>query len=443
MKKINRFLLFGLSLLGITAIDAQEKRSLTLDEAVHLAWDKSNEVGLANAKVSSKKYELQSAKNNQYPDFRISGQYQRLANASINLKANQNNSSATALPVVDQLMIGQANATLPIFSGFKLQNSVQMHKNLYEAETATAAHTKEEVAMKVINFYASLFKAQKTVGILKENQKRAEQRAYDFGELEKNEVIARNDLLKAQLQVSKIKLSIDEAVNNENIINYQLITLLKLPVGTKLEIRESDFANFKMDNVPTSEQPALENRKDLQAIQLQEKASKANIKVAKAGYYPSINLIGGYIALDLKNVVTVQNAMNYGLGVSYDLSSIFKNGTAVRLAESKATEIQNSEAMLTDYIKIEVQKAIEEYHLAIQQNEVYGQAVAQSSENYRIIKDKYDNGLADTNDLLEADVEQLSANINKTLAKANIIQKYYALLNATGQLTSTFTISKL
>jgi outer membrane protein TolC len=443
MKKINRILLFGLSVLGISSIDAQEKQSLTLDEAVHLAWDKSNEVGLANAKVNSKKYELQSAKNNQYPDFRISGQYQRLANASINLKINQGSNSTGTTPVVDQLMLGQANATLPVFAGFKMHNSIVMHENLYEAETATAAHTKEEVAMKVINYYASLFKAQKTVALLKENQKSAEQRVYDFGELEKNEIIARNDFLKAQLQVSKIKLSIDEAVNHENIINFQLITLLKLPVGTQLVIRESDFANFKMDNVPTNEQPALVNRKDLQAVQLQEKASKANIKVAKAAYYPSINLVGGYVALDLKNVVTVQNAMNYGLGVSYDLSSIFKNGTAVKLAESKATEIQNSEAMLTDYIKVEVQKAIEEYHLALQQNEVYGQAVAQSTENFRIIKDKYDNGLADTNDLLEADVEQLSANINKTLAKANIIQKYYALLNATGQLTTTFTISKL
>lgn len=442
MKKINRFLLFGLYVLGINSIDAQERKSLTLDEAVHLAWGKSNEVGLANAKVNSKKYELESAKNNQYPDFRISGQYQRLANASINLKSSQNSNSGS-LPVVDQLMIGQINVSVPVFAGFRIQNSVQMHENLYEAETASATHTKEEVAMKVINLYASLFKAQKTISLLKENQKRAEQRAFDFSELEKNEIIARNDLLKAQLQVSKIKLSIDEAVNDENIINFQLITLLKLPVGTQLEIREGDFANFKMDNVPTSEQPALENRKDLQAVQLQGKASQANIKLAKGGYYPSINVIGGYVALDLKNVVTVQNAMNFGLGLSYDLSTIFKNGTAVKLAESKATEIQNSEAMLTDYIKIEVQKAIEEYHLAIQQNEVYGQAVAQSSENYRIIKDKYDNGLADTNDLLEADVEQLSANINKTLAKANIIQKYYALINATGQLTRTFTISKL
>ncbi len=442
MNKINQFVLFGISILGISSIDAQEKRSLTLDEAVHLAWNKSNEVGLANAKVSSKKYELQTAKNNQYPEFRISGQYQRLANASINLKLNQNSNSGP-LPIVDQLIIGQANATLPIFAGFKVQNNIQLHENLYEAEEANSLHTKEDMAMKVINQYASLFKAQKMVALLKENQKRAEQRAHDFSELEKNEIIARNDLLKAQLQVSKIKLSIDEAINHENTINFQLITLLKLPVGTRLEIRESDFANFKMDNVPTNEQPALENRKDLQAIQLQGKASKANIKLAKGNYYPTINLIGGYIALDLKNVVTVQNAMNFGLGLSYDLSSIFKNEAVVKLAESKATEIQNSEAMLTDYIKIEVQKAMEDYHLAIQQNEVYGESVAQSSENYRIIKDKYENGLADTNDLLEADVEQLSANINKTLAKANIIQKYYALLNATGQLTTTFTISKL
>jgi outer membrane protein TolC len=442
MKKINRFLLFGLSILGINALVAQEKRSLTLDEAVHLAWDNSNEVGLANAKVHSKKYELQSAKNNQYPDFKMSGQYQRLANASINLKTNQNNNSGS-LPIVDQLMLGQISASIPVFAGFKIQNNIEMHQNLHEAESASAIHTKEEVAMKVINLYAGLFKVQKTVALLKENQKRAEQRAYDFSELEKNEIIARNDLLKAQLQVSKIKLSIDEALNNENIINFQLITLLKLPVGTQLEIRESDFTNFKMNNIPSSEQPALENRKDLQAIQLQQKASKSNIKLAKGGYYPTVNLIGGYVALDLKNVVTVQNAMNFGLGLSYDLSSLFKNEAVVKLAESKATEIQNSEAMLTDYIKIEVQKAMEDYHLAIQQNDVYGQAVEQSTENYRIIKDKYENGLADTNDLLEADVEQLSANINKTLAKANIIQKYYALLNATGQLTTTFTISKL
>ena len=440
--KVNQLMLFGIFFIGISAVEAQEKTSLKLDEAIHLAWKNSNEVSLANAKVTTKKYELLSTKNSQYPDLKISGQYQRLTKASIDLKINKSNTSEP-LPVVNQLIIGQVNASVPVFAGFKIQNSIKAYENLYQAEAATASQTKEEVAMKVVNHYADLYKAQKTLELLKENQKRAQQRATDFSDLEKNGIIPRNDLLKSQLQVSKIQLSIDEAAKNLNIVNFYLVTLLKLPAGTKVEIKESDFANFQMDNIPPNDEPALQNRKDLEAVRFQGKASQANIKIAKSGYYPSIAIIGGYTALDLKNVIIVQNAMNIGVGVSYDLSAILKNGTMVKIAESKAIEVQNSEAMLTDYIKLEVQNAIEDYELALKQNDVYAQAVEQSSENYRIIKDKYDNGLSDTNDLLEADVEQLGSKINKALAKANIIQKYYELLSVTGQLSQSFNLAKI
>ena len=441
--KVSQLMLFGIFFIGISSAAAQEKTSLTLNEAINLAWTKSNEVTLANTKVKTKKYELQSTKNNQYPDLKLSGQYQRLANASVDFKINQNNSSSQEpLPIVNQLMIGQLNASVPVFSGFKIQNSIKAYENLYEAEMATASQTKEEIALRVIDYYAGLYKAQKTIELLKENQKSAQQRVNDFIELEKNGIIPKNDLLKSQLQASKIQLSLDETNNNLKIINFYLVTLLKLNPDTKLEIRESDFADFQMTNIPTNELPALENRKDLEAIRFQGKASEANIKIAKGSYYPAIAIIGGYTALDLSNVITVQNAMNIGVGISYDLSAILKNGTLVKLAENKFLEVQNSEAILTDYIKIQVQKAIEDYDLALKQNIVYGQAVEQSSENYRIIKDKYDNGLSDTNDLLEADVEQLSSKINKALAQANTIQKYYELLSVTGQLSQTFTISK-
>jgi hypothetical protein len=63
------------------------------------------------------------------------------------------------------------------------------------------------------------------------------------------------------------------------------------------------------------------------------------------------------ILLGLKNVVTVQNAINIGVGFSYDLSGILKNGTNVKIAQNRALELQYSEGMLTDYIKIQVQQA--------------------------------------------------------------------------------------
>lgn len=439
--KVSQFMLFGIFFIGISSAAAQEKTSLPLNEAINLAWTNSNEVTLANTKVTTKKYELQSKKNNQYPDLKLSGQYQRLANAAVDFKLNQNN-NAQQLPLVNQLMIGQLSASVPVFSGFKIHNSIAVQENLYQDEMATTSQTKDEIALRVIDYYTRLYKAQKRIELLKENQKSAQQRVKDFIELEKNGIIPRNDLLKSQLQVSKIQLNLDEINTNLKIINFYLVTLLKLNPETKLEIRESDFADFEITTIPTNDHLAIENRKDLEALRFQGKASEANIKIAKGSYYPTIAIIGGYTALDLSNVITVQNAMNIGVGISYDLSTILKNGTTVKLAENKFVEVQNSEAMLMDYIKIQVQKSIEDYDLSLKQNVVFSEALEQSAENYRIIKDKYDNGLSDTNDLLEADVEQLSSKINNALTKANTFQKYYELLSATGQLSQTFTISK-
>ncbi|MBB1193953.1 TolC family protein [Flavobacterium sp. SOK18b] len=438
--KASKFMLFGIFFIGISAVEAQQKTSLTLTEAIDMAWSKSNEITLANTKIKTKKLELQATKNNQYPDLKLSGQYQRLANAGINFKLNQSN-DPQQMPVVNQLMVGQLNATVPVFAGFKLQNSIKAQDYLYQAEMANAEQTKEEIALRVIEYYANLYKAQKTIEILKENQKSAKQRVKDFIELEKNGIIPRNDLLKSKLQVSKIQLSLDETTNNLKTINFYLTTLLKLNPETQLEIREADFADFQMTNVPTNELPALENRKDLKALQHQGKASETSVKISKGSYYPTIALVGGYTALDLSNVITVQNAMNVGVGISYDLSMLLKNGTLVKIAENKVIEVQNNEAILTDYIRTQVKKAIEDYDLALKQTVVYEEAQEQATENYRIVKDKYDNGLSDTNDLLEADVEQLNSKINKALAKANSIQKYYELLSVTGQLSQSFNLA--
>ncbi|WP_158729127.1 MULTISPECIES: TolC family protein [unclassified Flavobacterium] len=438
--KASKFMLFGIFFIGISAVEAQQKTSLTLTEAIDMAWSKSNEITLANTKIKTKKLELQATKNNQYPDLKLSGQYQRLANAGINFKLNQS-SAPQQMPVVNQLMVGQLTATVPVFAGFKLQNNIKAQDYLYQAEMANAEQTKEEIALRVIEYYASLYKAQKTIEILKENQKSAKQRVKDFIELEKNGIIPRNDLLKSKLQVSKIQLSLDETTNNLKTINFYLTTLLKLNPETQLEIREADFADFQMTNVPTNELPALENRKDLKALQHQGKAIETGVKISKGSYYPTIALVGGYTALDLSNVITVQNAMNVGVGISYDLSMLLKNGTLVKIAENKVIEVQNNEAILTDYIRTQVKKAIEDYDLALKQTVVYTEAQEQATENYRIVKDKYDNGLSDTNDLLEADVEQLNSKINKALAKANSIQKYYELLSVTGQLSQSFNLA--
>ncbi|RZJ65725.1 MAG: TolC family protein [Flavobacterium sp.] len=444
--KITKIIALTLLVLGTSLAQAQ-KKSLPLGEAVKMAVTQSNQAILADTKVNTANFETQSVKMNQYPDLKISGQYLRLTNADINLKSTneatdgEDTGEGSSSPKVNQLIFGQASLSMPIYSGGKLRNSIKASENLYKSQQASSAHSKEEVAMEVVQYYADLYKVQKSIELLNESLKSSKQRVTDFTNMEENGLIARNDLLKAQLASSRIQLSLDEAEKNERVINYYLVTLLKLPAGTQMQISPDNINQDIFSLTLNSEEQALKSRKDLEALQYAKQASDAQIKVAKADYYPQLAFTAGYVGLDLQNVVRVENAMNFGVGISYNVSSIFKNGKQVKVAKSRAFEIENQQAMLTDEIKQEVVRANENYQLSLKQDKVYNEAVGQADENYRIVKDKYDNGLSDTNDLLEADVDDLNAKINVAYSRANIVLKYYELLEANGQLTQSFNLN--
>lgn len=445
--KTNPLLLGMLLILGFAEATAQEKRPLTLNEAISLATTQSNEAGLADTKTETSKYELETVKNNRYPSLKISGQYQRLTEANINSKVSFGGSEpaegeTTSSPKVNQLILGQASLSMPIFSGFKLKNSVKASENRYQAELLNAKNTKEQLAMNTVILYVNLYKAQQSVRLIQENLKSSQQRVKDFTAMEENGLIARNDLLKSQLQSSNIELSLEDAKRKVVTLNYQLGNLLKLPEGTQISPDDAIFENSGFPKTSINQNDALAGRSDLEALKWMQKASEANIKVAEGNYYPSVSLIGGYVAFNLKNVLEVNNAINFGVGVSYDLASIFKNGKDVKLARSQASETKQSADILTDRIKVEVQEAQENYALSLKQYKVYQEAIVQASENFRIVKDKYDNGLSDTNDLLEADVQELQAKLNEAFSKADIAQSYYELLSASGKLTDSFNITK-
>ena len=437
--KITTTFLFA---LFINLAFSQNSKNLSLKEAVEIALKQSNESALATTKVASSKLQLESTKTNQYPSLKISGQYLQLTNANVesNLSSNNNSGNQPAsTPSPSSLLLGQASLNMPIFNGFKIKNTIAASENLYKSETYNAAHTKEKIALEVTELFAQLYQSQQMVQLFEENLKSANQRVTDFDDLMENGLLAKNDLLKSQLQVSTIQLALDNAKKNSNIINYKLVKLLQLDENTKISINITIIQKEMLENQMKDN---VGSRNDLKAIEYQVRASEAGIKIAKSNYFPSIALTGGYIALDLKDVIKVNNAFNYGVGISYDVASIFKNSSAVKLAKSKSEEAKITSKILSDKISEDVQSADENYKLSQKQSNVYKEALSQSSENYRILKDKYDNGLSNTNDLLEADVQELQSKINIALSQADIALKFYELQFAKGNLIQSLNIAQ-
>jgi len=435
--KIKHFFLSAILCLGIASASAQEGKSLSLEQAVNLALTNSDEAKISNSRVNTAESELQVTKNLQYPDLKISGQYQYLTGAEIDFPAatpsEGSTSEPTPTPDVNQLLLAQANMSLPLFSGFKLKNAVKASEHNLKAASLNAQNDKEQIALQTIIDYINLYKAQKAIEIIEENLNSAILRVKDFTAMEENGLLARNDLLKAQLQESNIQLSLEEAKKNSNILNYKLNVMLKLPEATKINTQDTNFGNIIPSNLT-----GMVSRSDLEALTYQEKAAENQIKMAKSKYYPSIALVGGYTNLDLHNALTVNNAINVGVGLSYNLADIFKSKSEVKVAQSKAEELQYTIDMVSDKVKLQIENAKQDYKLSIRKYEVYTKSEEQAIENYRILKDKYDNGLVDTNDLLEADIDQLQAKMNLAYANADITQKYYELLTAQGTLTNQF-----
>lgn len=379
---------------------------------------------VAEAAKNTSEYKVQSAKNNRLPDISLSGQYMHLfTTTNVDIKLPMQSSGGGMGVEPSQLLLGQASASVPVFAGFKIKNAIKSNELMVDLSNLQIEATKENVVWQAINLYFGLYKTQRSIDVLNENLVRANQRVKDFQNFLDNGIIARNDLLRAKLQASNVQVAIDEAETQYKNINYRL-NLLTGQDETKI-VHVDNVETLKTINQNSQD---YVNRTDVKSYDVKNQIADSQIKIAKAAYYPQLAVSAGYIAMDIDKVASVTNATNVGVGLKYDLSSLYKNKAEVEIAKAQKLENEMQKETTIDKAKVEMNEAFQKYDLAKKKNNVYKEAVEQANENYRIVKDKNDNGLADTDDLLEADVQQLQAKINQVVGDADeqlAIYEYY------------------
>lgn len=440
-----RFLLMAflpLLLLSVFGYSQDSGRKITLDEAIDLSIKNSKPLRLAHARVEEANANKIVAKQNQLPDFKISGSYLRVTQPNIDMQYKSNSGGSAAAPInVDQALYGSANLSLPIYSGLKIQYGIRSSEFLEKAAILDADQDKEAVIMNTIDAFSNLYKAKANLRVIEQNLAQSRSRDADFANLEKNGLLARNDKLKALLQTANIELSKADVEENLKVAMVNMNIMLGLPEETQIVADSASLvAPGDVKNLQDYEQLALQNRKDLQAIAYQKKASELGIKSAKTGYYPSLALTGGYIAADIPGFITITNAFTAGVGLSYNVSSLWKTNAHVSVAKAQLSEVQANEEEMYDEVRREVNKAYEALMTANKKISVSQVAIDQGIENYKIVKNKYDNSLLTVTDLLDANALMLQSQISLELAKADAIVAYNTLLERAGILASSRNI---
>ncbi len=429
---------------SLHAVAQPETMHISLGEAIDKAIVASNTLKLSHARIIEATSTRREATQRRIPDVSISGNYMYILNtdAEVKLKLGQPSSgsgsgggtseSGTSTASPKNVLYGMGTVSLPVFTGFKISSAIESAKYLETASKLDAVKDREDVILNTTAAYINLYKAGEAVRIVEQNLKSAQSRVKEYSNLEQNGLLARNDLLKAQLQQSNVELSLLDAQNNLRVTNINFNLMLGLPEETVL-VPDSVFSgSTESRNLQDWEMLALQSRSDLQSLDYREKAAFQGIRSAKSDYYPSLAVSAGYIGAYIENVVTVKDALNAGVGIRYSPLSFVRVGSNVATAKAHLQTVQANKAILTDAVRVQVTQNYENFLLAEKKIDVYAKAVEQAEENYRIVNNKYQAQLATTTDVLDADVAQLQARLNYAFSKADASLAYQKLLQVAG-----------
>jgi outer membrane protein TolC len=186
---------------------------------------------------------------------------------------------------------------------------------------------------------------------------------------------------------------------------------------------------------------ALENRPDLIAKVAAVRAKEADLRRARAAYFPTLSLVGDVSSILGQARITGGNANtgwfsaaqpSYGVGLFLEWN-VFQGGATrrrVELAEAERRAAESEVTVARDRAVSEVWKAYTDVHLAIRRLDVAAALVTASEQSYESTLESYRHGLSSLIDLLASRREVSRARFVEVDTKLQ-------LLNASAQLAFT------
>src|SRR5436190_24172172 len=121
-------IIFSLCSLQMTA---QEKKTLSLNEAIDLGLQNSKLLKISQAKIEEATAAAKEAVEKKLPDAKASASYLRVNAVNVNLTTKNNSGSGGGTtptveqPKVSQALYGLVNVSLPIYTGGKIRYGIE------------------------------------------------------------------------------------------------------------------------------------------------------------------------------------------------------------------------------------------------------------------------------------------------------------------------------
>ncbi|MBS1509519.1 MAG: TolC family protein [Bacteroidetes bacterium] len=430
-------LLFSLYLLVQTVKAQDGTQSITLANAITAAVNNNRNVQLAKLDESIAASNYKQTEAVYLPQLAFS--YTAMStNNPLNAFGFKLQEKLITQNDFDPSLLNHPPATPDFTTKIELQQPIVNMDLWYQRKAAAAQidlyklktqRTKEYISFEVQKAYGQLELAYDAVRLLDEALKTTQalftftKNRYDQGLLQKS------DLLNTQVQVTLAENNLSKAKNNIRTASDYLGLLMGQKGGVTYMVEPAETET--KDTVAAL--PAA--RADFAAMQKAIEATDLAIKSKKMSYLPKLNAFGAYQLNDNHMLGFGANAYLAGIQLSWN---IFKGNSTKNAIATQTLERNKLSEQLTqqkEQSQLELDKAQRDLADANEDINRQQQAIAQAQEALTILRNRYQQGLVNTTDVLFANTQLVQQQFALSQARFNagITKAYIQFLTTTAQ----------
>jgi outer membrane protein TolC len=240
------------------------------------------------------------------------------------------------------------------------------------------------------------------------------------------------DVLAVRVHLAQIRERQISAASRETVARLQLNELMAEPLDARFELQAPAPPQVEPAPLAELESEALANRPDIARAAAQERLAREAITAARSGFYPQAAVQGVY---EFNGGTFSDRASAWTIGAVFRWNLFGGFADSARLGEAKAaTERARAERERQETAaRVDVRAALARLDEARARVDVGRLAVAQARESQRIVRDRFDAGLAPVNDLLRSAMAVLEADSRQTAATVDVLISAALLERARGR----------
>ena len=434
MKKI--FILITISSLTVFA----QTKILTLQESLRIGLGNSKVLKISKARVAGAEAKVTEVSSQMLPKLTLGASYTRLSD----VPPFEVNVPIFPAPIkIQDVILNNYNVKLslqqPLFTGFRLSSLKDAAELNKEATQSDYNKDANEAALNIQNAFWNYYKAQKVLSLVEDNLKQLATHLSDTKQFLDNGLATKNDYLKLEVQDANVKLMKIEAANNVKMAQAALNKTLGFDLTASTEISAQDI-NVSMNNITFDDlkKEALERREELKSTQLRINAGEENVTAAQSNWFPSVYMFGNfYYSRPNQRILPTKDEFkdtwDVGVMLNWELWNWGYNSSKTTQAQQQLIQTQTAYEQIKDAIELEVYQAYLKLVSEYEKVGVNKLSVEQAEENYRITSEKYNQQMATSTDLIDAENSLLDAKTKLATAQVDYQMAKVRLEKATGR----------